>query len=66
LTLKKIKLIIIGLLLTIIAFNIYALYVYVPKAANIFDYLKIFWAIPLLASISALIGYFSIKIMILN
>jgi cellulose synthase/poly-beta-1,6-N-acetylglucosamine synthase-like glycosyltransferase len=58
---KKIKLIIIGLLLAVIAFNIYALHVYVPRPANIFDYLKIAWIIPLLASISALIGYFSIK-----
>ncbi len=49
---KKIKVIIIGLLLAIIAFNIYALHVYIPKPANIFDYLKIFWTIPLLASIS--------------
>ncbi len=58
---RKIKLIIIGLLLAVIAFNIYALHVYVPRPANIFDYLKIAWIIPLLASISALIGYFSIK-----
>jgi cellulose synthase/poly-beta-1,6-N-acetylglucosamine synthase-like glycosyltransferase len=58
---KNIKLIIIGLLLAATAFNIYALHVYVPKPANIFDYLKIAWLIPLLASISALIGYFSIK-----
>jgi len=58
---KKINLIIIGLLLAIIVFNIYALHVYVPKPANIFDYLKILWTIPLLASISELVGYFSIK-----
>jgi len=58
---KRIKLMIIGLLLAIIAFSIYALHVYVPRPANIFDYLKIFWVIPLIASIGALIGYFSIK-----
>ena len=58
---KKIKLIIVGLLLGVIAFDIFALHVYVPKPINIFDYLKIAWIIPLLASISALIGYFSIK-----
>ena len=58
---KKIKFIIIGLLLAVIAFDIYALHVYVLKPANIFDYLKIAWIIPLLASISALIGYFTIK-----
>ena len=58
---KKIKLIIIGLLLYILFFNIFVLLTYVSKPANIFDYLKISWAIPLLASVSALIGYFSIK-----
>ena len=58
---KKIKLIIIGLLFVIIFLNIFALFIYVHKPANIFDYLKILWTIPLLASISALIGYFSIK-----
>jgi cellulose synthase/poly-beta-1,6-N-acetylglucosamine synthase-like glycosyltransferase len=63
---KKIKLIIVGLLLSVIlsnifTLNIFTLFTYVSKPANIFDYLKISWAIPLLASISALIGYFTIK-----
>jgi len=58
---KKIKLIIIGLSLSILFFNIFVLFTHVSKPANIFDYLKIFWLIPLLASISTLIGFFSIK-----
>jgi len=58
---KKIKLIIIWLLLSILFFNVIILITHVNKPANIFDYLKIAWLIPLLASISALIGYFSIK-----
>ncbi|MFZ8801297.1 MAG: hypothetical protein ACO2ON_03950, partial [Candidatus Nanopusillus sp.] len=60
-SIKKIKLIIIGLFLGILFFNVFALLNYVYKPTNIFDYLKIAWLIPLLASISALIGYFSIK-----
>ena len=58
---KKIKLIIVWLLLSILFFNVIILLTHVGKPSNIFDYLKIFWLIPLLASISALIGYFSIK-----
>ncbi|MFZ8801141.1 MAG: hypothetical protein ACO2ON_03125 [Candidatus Nanopusillus sp.] len=58
---KKIKFAIIGLLLSILFINVFVLLTHVNKPPNIFDYLKIAWLTPLLASISALIRYFSIK-----
>ena len=58
---KKIKLIIIGLLLGILFFNIFTLFIHIDKPTKIYDYLKISWIIPILASINALIGYFTIK-----